>query len=52
MEIHYVNVQKLGRTVLIYDVSGNRRHRDNWRFFFSDVKAIMYVVDASDSEDR
>jgi ADP-ribosylation factor-like protein 6 len=33
-------------------LSGNGRHRDNWKVFFAEVQAIMYVVDASASEDR
>jgi ADP-ribosylation factor-like protein 6 len=52
MEIHYINISKLGKPCLVYDLSGNGRHRDNWKVFFAEVQAILYVVDASDSEDR
>lgn len=52
LEIHYINLQKVGQPCLVYDLSGSGRHRENWKLFFPEVDAIMYVVDASDSEDR
>jgi ADP-ribosylation factor-like protein 6 len=48
LEIHYVNCPKISKPCLIYDVSGNGRHRDNWKIFYPEVQAIIYVIDASD----
>jgi ADP-ribosylation factor-like protein 6 len=34
MEIHYVICPKIGKNCLIYDLSGNGRHRKNWRILY------------------
>lgn len=48
MEIHYVNCPKVNKPCIVYDLSGHGRHRDNWKLFFEEVQAVLYVVDASD----
>ncbi|CAD8126412.1 unnamed protein product [Paramecium sonneborni] len=52
MEIHYVICPKIGKYCLIYDMSGNGRHRQNWRILYQDIQAMIYVIDTSDSEYR
>ncbi|KAM3131601.1 hypothetical protein pb186bvf_016265 [Paramecium bursaria] len=52
MELHYIQSKYLEKLVLIYDMSGNGRHRDSWRLMYKEVQAIIYVIDSSQKEDR
>ena len=37
MELHYIQSKYLEKLVLIYDMSGNGRHRDSWRLMYKEV---------------
>ena len=34
--------------ILIYDCSGQGRHRDNWKIFYSYADCVFFVIDATD----
>lgn len=51
----FVNIERLqfgknNKQCTVYDVSGQGRHRAQWSFFYSEVDAIIFVVDATDRE--
>lgn len=46
--IDYISMQKIQKPILCYDCSGEGMHRRNWKSFYSDVNAIIFVLDASD----
>ncbi len=33
---------------MVYDMSGQNRYRDMWETYYSDVEAIIFVIDSSD----
>ena len=35
--------------ILVFDCSGEARHRANWRIFYPEIDAIIYVIDATDT---
>ena len=34
----------------MYDCSGQGRHRENWKMFYSEVDVVVMVIDASDAD--
>lgn len=47
--IDFVTIPKSQKPVLIYDCSGEGMHRKNWKTFYSEVDAVMFVVDTTDT---
>jgi len=47
-ELHTVSVPGSSKTILVYDCSGQGRSRDGWSQFFSEVEAVVYVIDSRD----
>ena len=35
------------KPILIYDCSGQPRHRQNWRIFYQESDAVVFVIDAT-----
>ena len=44
-EVTYKNI-----TFTMWDVGGQKRIRDMWRYYYQDVKAVIFVVDSADHE--
>jgi GTPase SAR1 family protein len=44
-----VLTQILTKPILIYDCSGQARHRINWRLFYPEVDAVIFVIDCIDT---
>ena len=47
-QMEIVNPQNLDKPVLIYDCSGQARHRINWRIFYPEVQCVIFVIDSTD----
>lgn len=48
LEIHYVHIKDINAPILCYDLSGQGRHRENWRTFYEVVDGIGFVIDSED----
>ena len=47
-ELHTVATPSSTKMILVYDCSGQGRNRDSWSMFFSEVEALIYVIDSTD----
>jgi small GTP-binding protein len=43
-----ISYSKSKKPIVVYDCSGEGRHRTQWPNFYSEVDAIMFVIDSSD----
>ena len=50
MSLEKVQLPSKGETCLVYDMSGQGRHRASWAFFYPEVDAIFFVVDSTDRD--
>lgn len=48
MNLEKVKLPGKAEPCLVYDMSGQGRHRASWAFFYPEVDAIFFVVDATD----
>ena len=48
--IEKINYPKLSKPILIFDCSGQGRHRENWITFYPDTDSIVFVIDSSDTK--
>jgi len=41
---------QIPKEVLVYDCSGQGRHRENWKIFYPKIDALIFVIDATDDK--
>lgn len=48
--IEMISIPQLTKPILVFDLSGQGRHRESWRTFYPDADAIVYVIDSTDTK--